>query len=99
MKKSEIFQMVLSAVSEQTEIQPTDILSFARTEELIDARCMVVYFCKMLGLTTTYLQEQMHRQSSNSIQHLYNMYATRRQYNRFFAHNSLIVERQLVITE
>lgn len=99
MKKSEIFEKVLSVVSEQMELSSERILSTGRTEEEVDARCLFVYSCKKMGLSNEYLKNVMKRKSTNCIQHLYNNYAIRKEVNRFFAHNASIIEKQLTYNE
>lgn len=50
MKKSEIFSQVLYEIAKTTEIDPADILSRSRREELVDARLMLVRCCSEMGL-------------------------------------------------
>lgn len=53
MKKSELFAHILSIVSDITEISSDVILSSSRSEEVVDARILVVYFCFRKGLYPT----------------------------------------------
>lgn len=46
MKKSEIFEKVLNVVSYFTEVEKENILSKCRKADFIDARCMLVNFCR-----------------------------------------------------
>ncbi len=51
MKKSELFALVLSTVSNVTEVSEEDILSKSHKEDLVEARMLVLYFCRKNGLT------------------------------------------------
>ncbi len=95
MKKQEIFEKVLSVVSDQTEVSKESILSTERTNEVVDARCMAIYFWKKYGLDTTYLMQQMKRRYHNSIMHLYNQYSDRQRTNRYFCCQSATIGQQL----
>lgn len=50
MKKSEIFALVLSSVSEVTELSSETILSKSHREDIAQARMLLVFFCYEKGL-------------------------------------------------
>jgi hypothetical protein len=45
-------------------------ISSMRKAELIEARMLVVHFCKEYGISNSYLQEKMNRKSPFAIAHL-----------------------------
>jgi hypothetical protein len=46
-----LFQQILSLVAEETEVSPDDILSPSRKEEVVDARCLLVYVLLRCGFS------------------------------------------------
>lgn len=48
MKK--IFNQIIKAVSDVTEIETDVLLSSQKSEEVVDARCILVYLCREYGL-------------------------------------------------
>ena len=50
MKKSELFALILSIVSDVTEITAQEILSKSIAEEIVEARMLLIHFCFREGL-------------------------------------------------
>ena len=46
MRKSELFALILSIVSDITEISKEDIMSKCHKEDVVEARLLVIYFCR-----------------------------------------------------
>ncbi len=61
LKKSEIFAKVLSVVSEVTEVPQEDILSRNRSEEVVDARCLLVSFLHDYGFYPSQIAKMIGR--------------------------------------
>ena len=57
MKKSELFALILSIVSEVTEIPECDILSKSIKEDIVEARMLLIYFCHKEGLLPARIAE------------------------------------------
>lgn len=95
MKKSEIFQKVLSVVSEHTETSQELILSTSRKTETVDARSIAIYYWKRYGLQTDYLMQKLNRNCHNSIQYLYNQYYSRQKTNRQLRHLCQTIGQEL----
>ncbi len=95
MKRSEIFQKVLTIVSEHTEISEERILSIGRKNEEVDARSIAIHYWKQYGLDTLYIMQKMNRKYHNSVMHLYNMYEIRRSTNRYFRTTSSIIGQEI----
>lgn len=57
MRKSELFAHILGVVSEVTEVEPERILAKTKKEEVVDARMLLVYFCRKEGLYPTQIAE------------------------------------------
>ena len=68
--KSKIFEIILTQVAETTELKKEEIVGKVRKAELIEARMLVVHFCKEYGISNSYLQEKMNRKSPFAIAHL-----------------------------
>jgi hypothetical protein len=68
--KSKIFETILTQVAETTELKKEEIVGKVRKAELIEARMLVIYFCKEYGISISYLQEKMNRKSPFAISHL-----------------------------
>ena len=60
MKKSEIFAGILADVSKETEIDSGRILSSERTEEVVDARYLVIFLLLGNGFYPAMIAERMH---------------------------------------
>ena len=60
MKKSEIFAGILADVSKETEIDSARILSSERTEEVVDARYLVIFLLLGNGFYPAMIAERMH---------------------------------------
>ena len=93
MKKSEIFQNVLTIVSVQADTSKEQILSVSRNSEYVDARCIAIYYWKHYGLETTYIMRRLNRKHHNSIHYLYNQYSDRLKNNRPFRHLSTLYKQ------
>lgn len=53
MKKSEIFDAIMSIVTDVCEVTEAEILNtFKRTQDIVDARVFVVYYCRQAGLSS-----------------------------------------------
>lgn len=59
MKKSEIFAGILSEVSKETEIDSDRILSSERTEEVVDARYLVISMLSYSGFYPQMIADRM----------------------------------------
>lgn len=50
MKKKEIFSSIMSEIANATDIDPAEMVSRSRKEEVVEARMMLVYCCSRRGL-------------------------------------------------
>lgn len=57
MKKSELFALILSIVSDVTEISENDILSKSFKEDIVEARMLLIHFCYKEGLLPAKIAE------------------------------------------
>lgn len=57
MKKSELFALILSIISDVTEISENDILSKSFKEDIVEARMLLIYFCHKEGLLPAKIAE------------------------------------------
>ena len=60
MRKSEIFAAILADVSKEAEIDSDRILSSERTEEVVDARYLVIFLLLGNGFYPAMIAERMH---------------------------------------
>ncbi len=68
--KTQIFNSILSCVAEATELSTEQILSSNRKQEIVEARAMVIYFCKRYGLSCYFLQEKLNKKSTYAVRYL-----------------------------
>lgn len=76
MKKSEIIANVLSAVSEETEITPGEILSQSKRREVVDARHIAIYLLAKFGVYQSNIAEAF-RITPRNIQYIISDFDTR----------------------
>lgn len=70
MRKSELFALILSIVSDITEISKEDIMSKSHKEDVVEARLLVIYFCRKEGLLPSRIAQLMgmsHRNVNRSL--------------------------------
>ena len=67
MKKSEIFNEILSTVCACAEVKEEEVLSSSRIEDVSSARCAIVGLCKEYGLSNKLIQEKLHFHSHGSV--------------------------------
>lgn len=97
MKKSEVFSQVLSEVALATEIDPADILSKSRKEEIVEARLMLVYCCTEKGMRPVQIAALM-KQTSHNVYRSLRSAADRYKYSSSFRYDCDILCKQLGIT-
>ena len=76
MRKSEIFSKVLIAVCNVTELSESEILSSSRTEEIVDARMLLVVFCAQNGLYPSRIAQYIHK-TPRAINYILSSYHSR----------------------
>lgn len=59
MSKSEIFNLILRIVSDETEIPGQQILSGRKDMETVDARYLLVHFLSYVGFTPSYISSRI----------------------------------------
>ena len=84
MKKSETFRIILDVVSDCIEIPAGVILSSARNEEAVMARCIIATFCKDYGFSNKQIQQMLGFRSHNSVSYQLETYASRYKMDRYF---------------
>ena len=72
--KSKIFETILTQVAEVTEISKETIIGKTKSSDVIEARILVIYYCKSYGLSNQYIKEKLSRKSLFSIANLLNSY-------------------------
>lgn len=65
--KTQIFSILLDIVSQECEVTKEDILSNKKTEEVVDARTILVYFCKDYGLHNAEIAQFLNRKKTDTI--------------------------------
>lgn len=84
MKKDEIFEVVMTTVSEECGVSIEDILSSKRTEDLVDARIIAIYCFRKLNVPTCCVQKLFGRKNAYSINSLLSLYDNRKEQSFFF---------------
>lgn len=59
--KTELLNEILGIVSEVCEVSREELLSHCKREEVVDARCIFVHFCKEYGFQSTVLADFLNR--------------------------------------
>ena len=72
--KKEIFNCILNVVSDVLEVSKEEILGKVRTNDVLEARCLSMYFSKKYGLSDKYLQSKFNRKSTFAISKLVNCF-------------------------
>lgn len=65
-----MFALILSIVSDITEISKEDIMSKSHKEDVVEARLLVIYFCRKEGLLPSRIAQLMgmsHRNVNRSL--------------------------------
>lgn len=84
MKRSEIFDVILDVVCGIMEVEPSDILSANRTEDVVIARSIIATFCKDYGMRNHHIQQFLRFKSHNSVRYLLDTYKVRKSIDRHF---------------
>lgn len=59
--KSEILSSILTVVSSVCEISPDEICSKCKRNDVVDARCIFVYYCNKFGFKAAEIAQFLHR--------------------------------------
>ena len=59
--KTQMLNSILDIVSEVCEVSREDLLSHCKREEVVDARCIFVHYCKEYGFQSKVLAEFLNR--------------------------------------
>lgn len=95
MCRTKIFKSTLEIVARETEVQPNDIVSGSRRAEVVDARCILIYFLFDQGLNSTEIAGHLNM-TPQSIRRLRRLYDERlEQKGNLIAQNSNAVRTQL----
>ena len=95
MKKSEIFAKVVEIVSDCTEVSVEWIMSDRRQEDVVMARCLVIYYGRWFGLTVKHLQEYLNYDSSYSVRYMLKSYDERVKNDRYFRSVALYTGQEI----
>ncbi len=96
MKKSEIFCRVLDVVSECTEISKEKILSNSRIAEVVDARCITVYWLRQSGLPVRMIMQLCGFKTKGAVYYHSCLYNERIKIDKYFRNQALCVGQKVV---
>lgn len=65
--KSEIFSTIIGVVSSECEISEDDIRSHCKSNDVVDARCIFVFYCHYYGLPSASIAKFLNRKRLVSI--------------------------------
>lgn len=65
--KSELFAKILAVVADITELEPNQILSKTKTDDLVAARSLFVHQCVKVGIPSVSIAKYMSRTKTNSV--------------------------------
>ena len=65
--KTRLFNTILDVVSEVTEVNQAEILSFRKDDEILEARILFVWFCHFNGMHVPDIMRFLGRKSESSI--------------------------------
>lgn len=72
--KKEICNQVIATVSAITDVKKEDIFSNKKQSDIIEARCLIITYCKRLGVSNEYLMNLLNKKSTFSISHMLSQY-------------------------
>lgn len=85
MKKIEFFKQVIELVSSKTDITEEQMLSMRRTADVLDARAIVVFYCRKFGLSNGDIQSLFGRQGHHFVQRMCDLCDSRRKTSRYYS--------------
>ena len=97
--KKEFFTCALALVSQKTGVSEETIMSMTRTEEVLDARAMVVYCCRRYGLTNKDIRVLFGRSGHHFTQNMYELCQSRKQFSSYYSAVCASICKQLGINE
>ena len=65
--KTKLFNTILDVVSEVTEINKAEILSFRKDDEILEARILFVWFCNLNGMHVPDIMRFLGRKSESAV--------------------------------
>lgn len=77
MKKSEIFDIILNEVVDVCEVTAEDVLNVKRTQSAVDARVLVVQYCRKAGLSNDDIAKIVLRKTDGCLDDQYVLYKSK----------------------
>lgn len=72
--KTKIFETILDVVSEVCEVSKEDLLSQGKQDEVVEARAMLIWYCRWNGLHANDIAKFVKRKHPNSVNDYLNKY-------------------------
>lgn len=94
MRKTEIFENVLNAVSQTTEIGKKEILSDSRDEEVVDARSILVHLLIEIGFYPGQVATHINKTPAG-VRYLQINFTSRMKSSKLLASNFKVIRKQL----
>lgn len=95
MCRTQIFNQVLQAVADETEVPPDDIIGKCRMAEVVDARCILAKLLSEYGFNVREISRFMNMTARN-VRRLFKLYDCRiYQHGNMIGRNSEAIRKQL----
>lgn len=98
MKKA-FFLSALALVAQKTGVSEQIIQSLTRTEEVLDARALVVYCCRKYGLSNKDIRLLFERNGHHFTQKMYDLCLSRKQFSAYYSALCASICKQLGVNE
>lgn len=96
MGKVEDFGKVIKVVTELMDVSEQDVLGRARTQEVVDARWMVIYLMREKGYSTRQISKLI-LHPERTVNHALNAFSDRVKYSYNYLGNILAIARKEVL--
>lgn len=98
MKRTKLFDYVLQAVANETEVDASFIVSNKRASEIVDSRMMLVMLLYDIGFGGGYIANKLHR-TEKGIKYLAEMAIWRLKQNKLFRRSYEEIKKQIASNE
>lgn len=72
--KKEICSQIIDCVSNITDVKKEEIFSDKKCVDVIEARCLIITYCKRYGFSNEYLMKLLNKKSTFAITHMLNQF-------------------------
>lgn len=82
--KKEICEEIIDSVSSVTDVPKEDIVGERKNSDIIEARCLVVIYCKKCGISNDYIMKILNKKSNFAIVNMINQFDSHYKSSKIF---------------